>query len=145
MARYSPWKAAMWWNAYNAMFTLIGLTGMPLRRARYEDFTRAPLDTVRSLARWAGSLSDPADYLSDSHIRLSAGHTVAGNPMRFRTGDIAIQRDEQWRTAMTPRSQRRIRQWTFLFRLRYGYIRDRRSAAAVLRSAESNPGTPVIR
>jgi hypothetical protein len=123
MTRYTPWRAAMWWNAYNLMFTLISMTGIPLRRVRYEDFMRAPLDTVRGLAAWAGSASDPADYLSDSSVRLSAGHTVAGNPMRFRNGEIAIRRDQEWTAAMSPALQRRVRVWTFPFRWGYGYRR----------------------
>ncbi len=123
MARYTPWRAAMWWNAYNLMFALIGLTGIALRRVRYEDFMRAPLATVRDLAAWAGSTADPADYLSDDVIRLSAGHTVAGNPMRFSSGEIAIRRDQQWASAMSPGLQRRVRWWTFPFRWRYGYAK----------------------
>lgn len=122
MTRYTPWHAAMWWNSYNLMFTVIGLTRIPLRRVRYEDFMNAPLDTVRALAAWAGSASDPSAYLSDETIRLTAGHTVAGNPMRFRQGEIAIRRDQEWASAMSPPLQRRVRLWTFPFRWRYGYL-----------------------
>jgi hypothetical protein len=123
MARYTPRRAALWWNVYNLMFTVIGLTGVPLRRVRYEDFMRAPVDTVQGLAVWAGSAADPGDYLSDTSIRLSAGHTVAGNPMRFRTGEIALRRDQEWASAMSPALQRQVRAWTFPFRWRYGYLK----------------------
>lgn len=145
MARYSPWKASLWWNAYNLMFGLIALTGMPLRRVRYEDFMRAPLATVRGLAEWAGSTADPATYLDDDRVRLSAGHTVAGNPMRFRAGEIAIKRDEQWRSALPASTQRLVRLWTAPFRLAYGYSRERRSSCAASRSAAVTEGTPSTR
>ncbi len=148
MARYSPQRAALWWNAYNAMFTVIGLTRIPLRRVRYEDFMRAPLETVRALAEWTGSSCDPAAYLSDDTIALTAGHTVAGNPMRFRVGEIAIRRDQEWASAMDPALQRRVRRWTFPFRWRYGYARPRPGASKVTLSTGSAsvfPGEPVNR
>ena len=129
MARYTPWRAAMWWNAYNVMFAFVGLTGIAVRRVRYEDFVLAPLETVRSLAAWAGSSCDPSAYLSDSAVRLSAQHTVAGNPMRFRNGEIPIRRDQEWVSAMRPALKRRVRAWTFPFRWRYGYRAATRSDA----------------
>jgi hypothetical protein len=131
MARYTPSRAALWWNSYNLMFSLIGLTRIPLRRVRYEDFVRDPLQTVRGLAAWAGSTADPADYISGDVVRLSAGHTVAGNPMRFRHGEITIRRDQEWASAMAPQVQRRVRLWTFPFRWRYGYFKHRRTARDV--------------
>ncbi len=145
MARYSPRRAAMWWNAYNLMFTMVGLTGIPLRRVRYEDFMRAPLDTVRGLAAWAGSSADPGEYLSDDTIKLTAGHTVAGNPMRFRQGEIVIRRDQEWASAMSSGLQRRVRLWTFPFRWRYGYLRagERRSQVTPHTPA-SGPGPAEI-
>jgi hypothetical protein len=141
MARYSPLRAAMWWNAYNLMFSVIGRTGIAMRRVRYEDFMRDPVETVRGLASWAGSSADPADYLSADAIRLTAGHTVAGNPMRFRQGEIAIRRDQAWASEMAPALQRRVRRWTFPFRWRYGYRRGADPAPAVtLSTASSGPG-----
>jgi hypothetical protein len=125
MTRYTPGRAALWWNSYNLMFTLIGLTRIPLRRVRYEDFMRDPLETVRGLATWAGSAADPADYLGHDVVRLSAGHTVAGNPMRFLNGQIPIRRDQEWACAMSPGLQRRVRIWTLPFRWRYGYFKRR--------------------
>jgi hypothetical protein len=137
MARYSPLRAAMWWNAYNLMFSVIGLTGIAMRRVRYEDFMRAPVDTVRGLAAWAGSSADPADYLSDDAIELTVGHTVAGNPMRFRQGRIALRRDQEWASAMPLAMQRRVRRWTLPFRWRYGYARDAGSTPNVPLSSAS--------
>jgi hypothetical protein len=142
MTRYSPFRAAMWWNAYNLMFSVIGLTGSRLRRVRYEDFMQAPLETVRGLAAWAGSSSDPSEYLSDDAIALTAGHTVAGNPMRFRRGEIAIRRDQEWASALDPALQRRVRRWTFPFRWRYGYSRGSDTAAKVTLSTASSASGP---
>ncbi|HEX4015973.1 MAG TPA: sulfotransferase [Frankiaceae bacterium] len=141
MARYTPGRAALWWDSYNLMFSLIGLTRIPLRRVRYEDFVRDPLETVRGLATWAGSASDPADYINADVVRLTAGHTVAGNPMRFRTGEIAIRRDQEWASAMAPGLQRRVRLWTLPFRWRYGYFKRRGADSQVTISTPLDRGT----
>ena len=141
MAQYTPLRAAMWWNAYNLMFAAVRATRIPYRRVRYEDFMAAPLATVRNVAAWAASESDPAEYLSNETIQLSPGHTVAGNPMRFKQGEIAIRRDQEWASAMSPGLQRRVRLWTLPFRWRYGYLRGRPAAAAVTASTpNSQPG-----
>jgi hypothetical protein len=141
MARYTPGRAALWWNSYNLMFSLIGLTRMPLRRVRYEDFVRDPLETVRGVAKWAGSESEPADYIHDDVVRLSAAHTVAGNPMRFRNGEIAIRRDQEWASAMSPALQRRVRLWTLPFRWRYGYFKHISERPQVTMPTAAKQGT----
>jgi hypothetical protein len=143
MARYTPLRAAMWWNVYNLMFTAIRLTRISMRRVRYEDFVSAPLATVRGIAAWAGSDSDPADYLSDEAIQLGAGHTVAGNPMRFKQGEIAIRRDQEWASAMSPGLQRRVRLWTLPFRWRYGYLGRRGNGSDVAARSSNKPLAPA--
>jgi hypothetical protein len=145
MARYSPSRAALWWNAYNLMFTLIRWVRMPLRRVRYEDFVAAPLPVIRELARWAGSEADPSGFLHDHTVQLSPGHTVAGNPMRFRVGEVAIRRDDQWRTAMAPRLQRRVRRATWPFRMAYGYARGWPVSRKAFDKAASAGASPRIR
>ncbi len=137
MARYTPLRAAWWWDGYNVMFGLLSVAGLALRRVRYEDFVAAPLPVVRSIAEWAGSRADPADFLEGERLQLQPSHTVAGNPMRFRVGEIAIRRDDAWRSAMPAAQQRLVRRWTWPFRLRYGYTRVWPVARAASRSADS--------
>jgi hypothetical protein len=145
MARYSPSRAALWWNVYNLMFTLIRWVGMPVRRVRYEDFVAAPLPVIRELAEWAGSAADPSSFLRDHTVQLTAGHTVAGNPMRFRVGEIAIRRDDEWRTSMGTSLQRRVRWATCPFRLAYGYARGWPVSRKALDSADSAGASPNTR
>ncbi|MCW2548935.1 MAG: hypothetical protein JWN96_3395 [Mycobacterium sp.] len=144
MARYSPPRAAMWWNVYNLMFTLIRRVHVPLRRLRYEDFVADPLPVIRDLAAWAGSEADPGAFLRDHTVQLSQGHTVAGNPMRFRVGEIAIKRDDQWRTAMPADLQRRVRLLTWPFRLAYGYAGGWPVARKAPDKADSVSASPRI-
>jgi Sulfotransferase family len=145
MARYSAPRAALWWNVYNLMFALIRRVHLPLRRVRYEDFVADPLPVIRDLAAWGGSDADPGAFLRDHTVQLSQGHTVAGNPMRFRVGEIAIKRDDQWRTAMPAALQRRVRLLTWPFRLAYGYAGGSPVARKAPDRADTAAASPRIR
>jgi hypothetical protein len=38
-------------------------------------------------------------------VGLGVDHVVAGNPMRFERGEIALRRDDRWRVEMPVRSR----------------------------------------
>jgi len=109
MTRYSPMRSALLWNSQNASLAVLGRLGMPRLVLRYEDFVRQPEKSLRRIADFANldiAVSD-LDFLESDHVELAATHTVAGNPMRFQTGRIALCRDDAWREQL-PRRQRHI-------------------------------------
>jgi hypothetical protein len=66
------------------------------------------------------------DFLSGDSAVLSPSHTVAGNPMRFRTGPITLRRDDAWRSKL-PRARRLlVTALTAPLLARYGYLRRSR-------------------
>jgi hypothetical protein len=109
MTRYSPGRTALLWNAHNAAFDLLGRSGVPVRRLRYEDFLTAARQNVRELAAFAGLdiSANPLHFLGDAHVDLRPGHSAAGNPMRFTTGRVPLRADDAWRRAL-PTIQRRL-------------------------------------
>ncbi len=48
-------------------------------------------------------------------------HAVAGNPMRFRQGDIELRLDDEWRSRMPRRDRAVTAAITWPLRLAYGY------------------------
>ena len=61
--------------------------------------------------------------MHDGSVVLSASHTVAGNPMRFRTGPTKLRRDDAWRQSL-PRGRRvLVSALTGPLLARYGYLR----------------------
>lgn len=54
---------------------------------RYKDFVQNPRAAVRLIAGFAHLpvLADDLRFLGAGHADLTTSHTVAGNPMRFRT------------------------------------------------------------
>ncbi|GAA1601754.1 sulfotransferase [Actinoplanes couchii] len=109
MTRYSPGRSALLWNAHNAAFGLLARRGVPVRRIRYEEFLADPRAGLLELAGFAGLPLSDADlhFLRGGHADLRAGHSAAGNPMRFTVGRLTLRRDDAWVRAF-PRSQRRL-------------------------------------
>ncbi len=122
MPTYRPPDAAIRWETTNAMFEALARS-VPTLRIRYEDFVRDPRAGLESLASHAGAPLGPEDDGLGRGDRLALGvdHTVAGNPMRFTTGEITIRADEAWRDDMPARDRRLVTGLTWPFLRRYGY------------------------
>jgi hypothetical protein len=122
MTRYSPIRSSALWVGHNLLFGLLGRLGTSTRLLRYEDFVAAPRPVLAELAGFAGLPSDDGPFVDDATVLLSPSHTVAGNPMRFRTGPIALRRDDAWR-ARLPRARRLlVSALTAPLLARYGYL-----------------------
>jgi len=122
MTRYSPTRSSVLWTGHNLLFALLRRLGTPVRLLRYEDFVAAPGPVLDGLAAFAG-LPGSGDVVEGDTVELAPSHTVAGNPMRFRTGRISLRRDDAWRTRL-PRGRRRlVTALTAPLLLRYGYLR----------------------
>jgi hypothetical protein len=123
MARWSAGKTALHWDAQNLGFGALARRGVPTLRVRYEDFMRAPAETVREIAVFAGlEATVPLPFDGDTAVRLSPNHQVAGNPMRFRTGRVELRADEVWRTELNGTRRRLVTGLTLPLLARYGYF-----------------------
>ena len=129
MTTYTPAVAAGHWNVQNQAMQLLARTGTPTLRVRYEDLVTSPADTLARIAAFAGlpaggrELSFLGTGGGGSWADLRAAHTASGNPMRFRTGRIAIRGDERWRAAMPSAQRRTVTALTFPLLAAYGYGR----------------------
>jgi hypothetical protein len=124
MTRYSPTRSAALWVGHNLFFGLLRWLGTPTERLRYEDFVARPEAVLRDLAAFSGiPLAATPAFLDGSSVTLSPSHTVAGNPMRFRTGALELRRDDAWRREL-PRGRRwLVSALTGPLLARYGYLR----------------------
>ena len=123
MTQYSPVRSALLWDAHNMSLSVLAQLGTPRLLMRYEDFVADPRAAVRRIAGFAGLPVTAGDlhFLGDDHVDLTTAHTVAGNPMRFRTGRIELRRDDAWREELPRRQQRVISALTAPLLSRYGY------------------------
>jgi hypothetical protein len=105
MSRYRPGRIAVRWVRRNLVLELYRRRTRA-ELVRYEDLAHQPaaeLARIRSLvdATPSGSESE----LESSSTAIARTHTWGGNPMRFRSGQVKIRVDEQWRHAL-PRRER---------------------------------------
>lgn len=124
MTRYTPAQTALLWNAHNVAFTMLERLGVPVLRVHYEKFLADPVATTRTVARFAGldHAGSALDFLDTTHADLGACHSVAGNPMRFLTGRVALRRDDDWRAALPQRDRRLVSALTAPLLGVYGYL-----------------------
>ncbi|WP_298801747.1 sulfotransferase [uncultured Pseudokineococcus sp.] len=129
MPRYRPGYVAVAWSLYNSVLLLLPRTGTDVLLLRYEDFTDDPRGALRRVAAHAGLPAAGADelFVSDHEVVLSPSHTVAGNPMRFKTGRTPLRRDESWRAGLRRRDALLVTVGTAPIRRLLGYGRLARS------------------
>jgi Sulfotransferase family len=127
--RYSPARHALLWSSWNAAIELMwsGRAGRYLR-VRYEDFADHPHETIEEIARLIGERPSASPFIDDRRVRIEATHTVAGNNVRFQTGEIEIRRDDAWQRESPVQDRRTVDALTWPLRTRYGYRAGRAPA-----------------
>ncbi|WP_110180502.1 sulfotransferase [Nocardioides solisilvae] len=122
MPRFSPARSTALWVSGNLTVEALAWRGTPLARLRYEDLVADPEGEVA--AAWA-ALDLPGEpalpMLGPHEVDLGPCHSVAGNPMRFRTGPTALRADEEWRSRMPARDRRLVTALSAPLLRRFGY------------------------
>ncbi|GAA0980370.1 sulfotransferase [Nocardiopsis tropica] len=125
MARYSAGRAAVQWMAQNAAFDALAGLGTPTLRVRYEDFVAEPGAEFARIAAFSGYTGETGGaggpLAAGGSGRLSGGHAVSGNPMRFTAGRIGVRADHGWRESLAPWRRHLVTAVTAPSRRRYGY------------------------
>ena len=124
MPVYSPTSSGRQWLSYNLLFE--ALRALPAATSavfRYEDMLAGPRGYLERILAHAGEpvLPDSFAFLGDGEVSLGVDHTVAGNPMRFHQGPLALRLDEAWKSKLPARDQKIVAAVTTPLRLRYGY------------------------
>ncbi len=123
MPRYHPGRMAFRWVAYNALFHLLRWTGTPVLFLRYEDFVARPRAQAERVMAFVGKRlsGNELAFIGEDRVVLGPTHTVAGNPMRFKQGDLTLRVDDQWRVKMDPVHRRTVGILTWPLMRLYGY------------------------
>ena len=143
MPRYGLLNVALRWTIDNLLFEALRRSGTRVQRYRYEDVVEDPRRAVAEIlaASGAGVPADALEFIRPDAVHLDAGHTVAGNPMRFRTGWVPVRRDDAWRDGLPRRRRRAVVALTQPVRLWLGYAGGR--AAGRMGRAGAAPAADV--
>lgn len=119
-----PLRSALVWAAWNAAAPALAAHPGVDRwiGLRYEDLVRSPRQVVGSLVDGLGLAPGRAvPFLDERTVRFAPDHTVAGNSNRHSVGDVRLEPDDEWATAMTMRARTTVTVASALTRRRYGY------------------------
>lgn len=127
MPRFSPVRSTVFWLSGNLTVQALRHRGVPVVRLRYEDLVADAASSIEE-AWTALGLPGRADVpmTSPTSIELHTTHSVAGNPMRFRTGPTELTRDDAWRTALPARDRRVVTAMAWPVLKSFGYLEEQR-------------------
>jgi len=122
--RYMPvkgaWRSAAFWNLDNLALELLRRASRRSSRLRYDELTTDPRRAVGAALATLGIEAD-LDFLQDRTLKLGPNHTVAGNPVRFRRGDLTITPDLEWLSRLEAGARRIVTALTWPLLVRYGF------------------------
>ena len=102
MDRYPAWHSGLSWTARNLVATAAATRSPgPRLTVRYEDLTADPAETLSAIDRHLGRTGDLGGVLDGRTLRVTEGHTLAGNPTRFGGTELTIREDEEWRSGLS--------------------------------------------
>ncbi len=128
MRRRSAWASAGSWNQTQRLAEAARLaTGRPWLRVRYEDLAGSPRGVVQQIWDWLApaipdATSDPLGFIDENTARVGSGHSVAGNPMRFGSGQLMVTPDVGWHQQMSVLSRAAVGLRCYRGLRRYGYL-----------------------
>jgi len=124
MDTYKTGATALRWSYHNALFAVFATRRTPLARMHYEQLVAAPAQEIcRSLAKLDLAVNETArNSLASGNVSLSYGHTIGGNPMRFRGSKQPVRLDDEWRHAMPSSLRRQVTTITWPLLVHYGYL-----------------------
>lgn len=66
----------------------------------YEQFTSQPEEAAKKILAFSGLPNAVTPFETAPVITLGADHSVSGNPVRFQTGQVTVELDDEWKTRL---------------------------------------------
>ncbi len=121
MEQKSARLVAWHWNLRNSAAHLFRMAGISYARVRYEDLAERPTEVLWRLRDYMGHGEGKDNLTEKSVFELEEGHTVSGNPMRFKTGEIRVELDAEWKKRIDAKKKFLVSMLTLPLLFKYGY------------------------
>lgn len=120
MPRPSILKAIAEWTLSNWLIDLLQNKVSSYTLVRYEALAERPKTVVgKILERSDINFSDLNFFIDDHRLKLKTDHTVSGNPIRFKQGEIEIRPDREWIEKMSSSKKWLVGTLTYPLFIRY--------------------------
>jgi hypothetical protein len=120
-----PARTGWQWLVRNLLVHVLGRYSRSYMMLRYEDFVRTPKQALERIAAFVGERIESVPFIDGTAARVPAGHGMAGNPVRFDRGTLAIRPDTEWAAKMHPRHRYTVTALTFPLLVYYRYVQPR--------------------
>lgn len=122
MDQFEPTAMARRWIGWNTIFASFAKLGVPVLTVRYEDVIANPRKVVEDVLAFGGVEPGDINFVDGNTITLEPTHSVAGNPSRFRTGEMELRPDEAWREKLDAGMRKKVTGITYPLLRKYGYV-----------------------
>ncbi len=122
LPRFNPFRSSYHWTITNILIEMLA-SRFSKRSAflRYEDLTANPEKAINQILSTLEEAYSDISHDSINIVDFKKAHTVAGNPMRLKTGKLHIKEDNEWKQAMRIRDYYLVTFLSFPYLWKYGY------------------------
>lgn len=111
----------MWMSRHIAAELIRRRSPTTILLVRYEDLVVNPLRVIETIVDRINESVD-VRFVSDGRaVETTPNHTVAGNPVRLRSGWIPISEHHEWKECLPWHTRAAVTFFTWPLMLRYGY------------------------
>jgi len=122
MPRIGTVASAIQWRAANRLMKWLGRQDPEHYHVlRYEDLVNDPASRLKDSLRKLGLAEADLPFIQGNRATLGMAPTVAGNPFRFKQGEVQVRLDDEWESRMPIGSRRLVTALTWLMLREYGY------------------------
>jgi len=101
MIRKSVPSSILEWYSYNLTFFAFRNKFKKYKIVLYEELIKNPKRVLKSILNWLGINKYSLDFFkSENIVFFDKYHSVYGNPIRFKNGEVEIKLDDEWRKAL---------------------------------------------
>jgi len=121
MAVTPAYKTAYQWNMMNFAMDSLAKSGK-YTLVRYEDFVTNPVEVVRQVLADISVGGRDLGFINGNVVKLGVDHTVSGNPMRFKVGELELRADNGWESDLSTTNKSIVYTLTHKRLKKYGYL-----------------------
>ena len=122
MQKSGPVRSSRVWRRENARASWLRRDSSTYLQLKYEDFVQDPRRHLLEITQSVGENAPDLKFLSGHLADLKCGHSLAGNPMRFKKGKLNIRLDDEWQRKMPRRDRYIVTALTADLLHRFGYF-----------------------
>ena len=104
-------RSTLVWDWYNLTISSLvrrAVTAPRYRLVQYEELVADPQRIVHELVSFVGETVESSQLLQGQHVQMPVTHTASGNPNRFKSGEVRIKLDDEWKRELRPWKRSRV-------------------------------------